>query len=349
MAHEHYDGLTLFSGGLDSILAAKVLQAQGLRVLGVHFVTPFFGAPDRLAHWQRTYDIPLQAIDAGQAFVDMLLAGPESGFGKVLNPCVDCKILLLQLAKQHMAAYSARFLATGEVLGQRPMSQRSDTLQAIRKKADVEDILVRPLSAQLLPASAVEQQGIVNREHLLSVRGRGRKEQLRLAEQFGITEIPQPAGGCLLTEPESAKRYWPLLKRGHTPPASDFQLANLGRQFWADARWLCVGRNQSDNILLAETAAVDDFVFKLKDLPGPLALARPLPSAQWDETAIRSAAALTASFSSKARQHKEDILMLVSHQGQTRELAISLDWAQNLPWREPDWDDVDKSRLPGGW
>lgn len=348
MAHEHYDGFILFSGGLDSILAAKVLQEQNLRVLGLHYVTPFFGSPERLPAWEQTYGVPLQAVDAGQAFVDMLARGPESGFGKILNPCVDCKILLLQLAKAQLAAYGARFVATGEVLGQRPMSQRADTLQAIRKKAGVEDLLLRPLSAQLLPSTAVEHEGLVDRERLLALRGRGRKEQQRLAEYYGITSIPQPAGGCLLTEAESAKRYWPLLQHDPPPPAAAFALANLGRQFWAGSRWLCVGRNQQDNTALAEAVGKEDIVVKLKDLPGPLGVARPLPGAQWDETAIRSAAALTASFSGKARKHEGMLTVLVSAAGQTQEWEISLEQAQALPWQEPAWQDVHKASLNQG-
>ena len=146
-----YDAIVLFSGGLDSILAAKVLEAQGLKVKALHFFTPFFGKPQARKYWEKLYNLDLTAIDVGDDFVEMIKAGPAAGFGKVLNPCVDCKILLLRRAKELLTRYGATFLATGEVMGQRPMSQRRDTLNRISREADVRDCLLRPLSAKLLP------------------------------------------------------------------------------------------------------------------------------------------------------------------------------------------------------
>lgn len=134
-----YDVIALFSGGLDSILAVKVLEAQGLRVKTLHFFTPFFGKPQARKYWEKLYDLDLTAIDVGDEFVEMMKAGPDSGFGKVLNPCVDCKILLLRRAKELLSRFGATFLATGEVLGQRPMSQRLDTLNRISREAEVRD------------------------------------------------------------------------------------------------------------------------------------------------------------------------------------------------------------------
>ena len=145
-----YDALSLFSGGLDSILATKLMQSHGHRVLGLHFVTPFFGKPEKVDFWRNEYGIDVELIDVGQEFVDLMAAFPPHGFGKVFNPCVDCKILMLRRARDLMPRYEAKFLISGEVIGQRPMSQRSDTLNIIRNDAEVRDVLLRPLSAGML-------------------------------------------------------------------------------------------------------------------------------------------------------------------------------------------------------
>ena len=169
-----FDALSLFSGGLDSILASKLMQSHGHKVLGLHFVSPFFGKPDKVAFWEREYGIPVQVIDVGQEFVDLMAGFPPHGFGKVLNPCVDCKILMLRRAKNLLPVYEASFLISGEVLGQRPMSQRADTLNIIRNDADVRDVLLRPLSAGLLPLTPMEESGLVDRSQIGRASCRGR-------------------------------------------------------------------------------------------------------------------------------------------------------------------------------
>ena len=192
-----YDAISLFSGGLDSILAVKVLEAQGLKVKALHFFTPFFGKPAAKRYWSGLYGLDLSVIDVGEDFVRLLKNGPPTGFGKVLNPCVDCKILLLRHAKKLLPKYGATFLATGEVLGQRPMSQRRDTLNRISREADVRDCLLRPLSALGLPPTPMEEDGRVNRDLLCGISGRGRNDQFELAARFGITEIPTRPGGAV--------------------------------------------------------------------------------------------------------------------------------------------------------
>jgi tRNA U34 2-thiouridine synthase MnmA/TrmU len=194
MSTRTYDALALFSGGLDSLLAVKVLQEQNLRVLGLHYVSPFFGKPHLVEHWRKTYGIEAVPVDIRRAFLDMLKR-PAHGYGKHMNPCVDCKILMLAHARTLLPQYGAKFLVSGEVLGQRPMSQRADTLNLIRKGAAVQDLLLRPLSAQKLLPTPMETSGLVDRERLPGIWGRGRTEQLALAARFGITDIPTPAGG----------------------------------------------------------------------------------------------------------------------------------------------------------
>ncbi len=186
----------LFSGGLDSILAARLIMEQGLVVRCLHFVTPFFGKPRSIPYWEKVYGLEIEAVDVGEDFVRMLRERPAHGFGKVMNPCVDCKILMMRKAREIMKERGASFIISGEVLGQRPMSQRRDTLNVIRRDAEVRDVLLRPLSAQHLDPTEAERSGLVDRSKLLGFFGRGRKDQMALAERMGLTEIPTPAAAA---------------------------------------------------------------------------------------------------------------------------------------------------------
>jgi hypothetical protein len=343
---KRYDALSLFSGGLDSVLAARTLMDQGLSVLCLHFVSPFFGKPGRLARWRETFGLDIMAVDVGDDYVRMLAEGPAHGLGKFLNPCIDCKIFMIERAMALLPEYGARLVATGEVVGQRPMSQRLDALNVIRRDAGAKDVLLRPLSALRLPETPMEQSGLVDRTRLHAMNGRSRKEQLILAERMGLPEIPTPAGGCMLTEMESVRRYFPVFVHHPCPAAADFELANIGRQYWSGSLWLTIGRNQSDNARIEAALAASDLVFKVRDHPGPLALARRLPGAAWDEAAIRDAAAFVASFSPKARQAGgETAVFAVGAADGPLTVAPSRDTP--LGWREPAWDEAarDKAAL----
>ncbi|SBW09651.1 Thiamine biosynthesis protein [uncultured delta proteobacterium] len=306
-----YDAVALFSGGLDSILAARLIQDQGLAVKCIHFTSPFFGKPESIPHWREVYGLDIDAVDVGDAFAAMLAERPAHGFGKVLNPCVDCKILMMRRAVTLMRELGADILISGEVLGQRPMSQRKDTLNIIRRDAGVRDVLIRPLSARILEETPAEASGRIDRSRLGAISGRGRRSQLELAAALGITEIPTPAGGCRLTEKENGRSYWPVLLHTPRPTGNDFDLAATGRQYWNLAApgaplHLCVGRNQADNARLLELALPGDIVFKIASFPGPVALGRPFPGQEWDDAAVASAAAFTASFSPKAARFSEE-------------------------------------------
>ena len=334
--HSTYDCLVLFSGGLDSILACKVLQDQGLRPLGLHFVSPFFGHPHKVNAWREMYGLDVLAADISDDFVRLVTQGPRWGWGKHLNPCVDCKILMLQKARSMLPRFQAQFLATGEVLGQRPMSQRRDALNIIHREAGVQDLLIRPLSGKLLTRTAVEEQGLVDRDQLLEIKGRGRKEQLRLAREYRLPEIPTPAGGCLLTDPEYAKRFRPLLEHLSPPSSYDFQLATVGRQYWADGYWLVIGRNRADNEKLADMVQAHDLVFKLATLPGPLALGRQA-TGPWPEDVRRDAARCMALFSPKAVRSEGSITVRVgTSANDIRDIAINPQESPALPWAEPE-------------
>ena len=302
-----HKALALFSGGLDSVLAARLIADQGLDVTCLHFVSPFFGQPKRIPYWQRIYGLKIKAVDIGDAYVRMLAQRPVHGFGSVMNPCVDCKIIMLRKAAELMEAEGACCVISGEVLGQRPMSQRRDTLNIIIRDAGLKGRLLRPLCALHLDPTEPELSGVIDRTRLLNIAGRGRKRQLELAREYGFKEIPTPGGGCRLTEKENARSYWPVLTHMPDPGAGDFHLANTGRQYWRFAEnetpcWLIVGRNQDDNDALMRLAGPDDLLFKTRDFPGPIALGR-RASGVWSAEAVARAAAFAASYSGKAARH----------------------------------------------
>jgi hypothetical protein len=345
IANRKWDGLVLFSGGLDSILAARVLMEQGLAVLGLHYMSPFFGKPHLLEHWRAEYGVEVLPVDVRRPYLDML-AAPPHGYGKHLNPCVDCKILMLRHARGLLAPLGAKFLASGEVLGQRPMSQRADTLNLIRKDAGVRDVLLRPLSAQKLDPTRMELEGLVDRERLPGIWGRGRRGQLELAERFGITDIPTPAGGCRLAEAEPAARYLPILTHLADPDADDFAFSHLGRQYWAGPFWLTIGRNQQANEAMERAVRPGDIGFRLPDLPGPLAVARqyaPKSSAHadaalWPDAVLADAAAFAASYSPRARAEAEagrEVRVSVLRGGAVSELRVVAARKTPLAWGEP--------------
>ena len=345
--------VALYSGGLDSILAIKLLEAQGVRVTPLHFVTPFFGKPHMVHFWKKTYKINPVLVDIGEEYVEMLVNRPAHGFGKVLNPCVDCKILMLRKALKIMQEMGASAIISGEVLGQRAMSQRSDALNLIRNEARVKDVLVRPLSALKLPETAPEQAGIIDRSRLLGIYGRGRKDQMALAAQFGITIIPTPGGGCNLGEKEKARSYWQILTRLPSPTARDFYLADGGRQLWAFGpvpQWLIIGRNQDGNDILMQHAGPDDVLLKARDFSGPIALfhgmgREPIPLEELASTpTMQQAAALAATYSPKAmKDHTENnrpVIMRLhkkSLDAPGLELPVT-PTRENTPFAEAVWD-----------
>ena len=337
---KRYHALALFSGGLDSILAARTVAAQGLSVLCLHFVSPFFGHPDRIPHWSAEYGLEIAPVDVGGAFVSMMRAGPPHGVGKVLNPCVDCKILMLTRARALLAQYGASFLITGEVKGQRPMSQRRDALDVISRDADVRGLLLRPLCAKNMKPTPMEESGLVDRERLHNFGGRNRTPQMLLARELGVTNIPQPGGGCKLTERESCKRYLNLFRFMPCPGPQDFELANVGRQFWAGPLWLSVGRDQAGNEALAALAGPEDIVLDVEGYPSPLGVARPLPGALWDEAAIADAGALLASYAPKAMAQGGSVTIAVRRGTRHRQILVTPRRGSSAGFADPPWQDM---------
>ncbi len=294
--------LVMFSGGLDSSLAARILQEQGVEVAGIHFTGVFHAGKfdeyhSRVRRFTDKFGIKLTTFCIEDDFID-ILRNPRYGYGGNINPCIDCRIYTLKKAKEHMERTGASFVATGEVLGQRPMSQRRNILELVEKRSGLDGLLLRPLSAKLLEPTIPEEKGWVERENLLDMKGRSRKPQMALAERYGIKDYSTPAGGCLLTDPQFSERVRDLIK--HNSLAMDeIEFLKVGRHFRLsnDAKAI-VGRNQDDNDHILKVVKKNDVIIKLKDIPGPLTALKGRPATK----EIEMAGAITARYS-KAREH----------------------------------------------
>jgi tRNA U34 2-thiouridine synthase MnmA/TrmU len=297
--------LSLFSGGLDSILAARVVMAQGVEVEAIQFVTPFFNyqllenIPQHVESMRQKYGVEVHVEDISPGYLQ-LLHSPRHGFGKNFNPCIDCKILMLKRAKELMAERGASFLVSGEVLGQRPMSQRRDTLNIIERDSGTRSILLRPLCAQLMTETLPEINGWVDRTKLLRMSGRGRSEQIALARSMGITDYPAPAGGCALTDPTLGMRVEQLysakfLQSGSEITVDDVRSLLLGRQFLLPGGgWLVVGRDEKENCRLSALSSKGDITLNEEDWPGPLGVLRKAGSIYTSEELLAAALARAA-------------------------------------------------------
>ena len=260
--------IALFSGGLDSMLAVELIRRQNIDVLCLTFTTPFFGAEKAQAA-ARQINLPLIVEDITAQHLKMLKS-PRYGYGKNMNPCIDCHILMLQEAGKKMLETGADFILTGEVLGQRPMSQGKQSLYVVAKNSGFPDYILRPLSAQLLEPIKAERECKVDRSQLLSIQGRGRKEQIQMAADFGISNYAPPAGGCLLTDPMFARRLRDLFSHQEDYDIHDLDLLKYGRHFRADDQGkIIVGRNNLDNEKLRGLSTDDDLVLFMADFPGP--------------------------------------------------------------------------------
>ena len=269
--------VALISGGLDSILAAKVIMEQGFDVLGLYFTSAFskaYGSEKQThaVHVSEAVGIDLRVMDMGQPYID-LVRNPTHGYGKNSNPCIDCKIFMLKQARTVMQDFDAPFVITGEVLGQRPMSQRRDTLHIIERDADMRGLILRPLSATLLPPTKAEQDGIIQREKLLGISGRSRTVQLKLAERYGIRGFSTPAGGCLLTDKNFSDKLRDLFSEKQEISSSDIRLLTMGRHFRIDSgNKVVLGRNNRENKMLIGLASMGYHLFTPYGFPGPVAL-----------------------------------------------------------------------------
>ncbi|MDI6799625.1 MAG: tRNA 4-thiouridine(8) synthase ThiI [Actinomycetota bacterium] len=310
MKSDRLRAIALFSGGLDSILAVKLIEDQGIEVIGVTFVTPFFSAK-AAEKSAKEIGIPLIIKDITEEHFEVVKS-PKRGRGKNMNPCIDCHSLMVKVAGELMEETGASFIISGEVLGERPMSQRRDALKLVEKDSGFEGYLLRPLSAKLLDETIPEREGLVDRERLLGISGRSRRVQLELAEKYGLKEFPAPAGGCLLTDIGFSNKLKELLKRNENPSRKSLEVLRFGRHFWLDGALVIVGRDQNENDNLLKLAEEGDTILFAKDFPGPLTLIK----GEVGDDILKKAAELTTRY------------------GKAKELG-EVEMVYRKPWQEP--------------
>jgi tRNA U34 2-thiouridine synthase MnmA/TrmU len=315
--------VALLSGGLDSTLAAKVVMEQGIELEALNFVTLFCTCTSRgatcLASQKavETLGIRLKIFNVSEEYLSVV-KDPKHGYGRNTNPCIDCRIFMLKKAKAYMQDSGAAFIVTGEVLGQRPMSQRKEAMRLIEKEAELEGLILRPLSANALPMTIPEKQGWIDREKLLKFQGRSRKPQIQLAERYGIRDYPCPAGGCLLTDPGFAKRMKDLMLHNPAFSINDVHLIKIGRHFrLSDGVKLLVGRNEEENRKIETFALEQDILLKVSGIPGPLSLLR----GKSDGRDIEKAAAITAHYSKAKGLGNAEVICKVVHEDRFRSLS----------------------------
>lgn len=293
--------LTLLSGGLDSILATKLVSDQGIEVVALNFILPFTAEKvDYAGAVAKRFGIPLIRVEAGEKYLD-ILRNPKHGYGSGMNPCIDCHIYMLREAKRVAKEIGAEFMFTGDVLGERPMSQHRKALELEEKEAGLEGMILRPLSAKLLPETIPERKGWIDRSKLLAISGKSRKPQIALAHEFGLQdEYPAPAGGCILTYKEFASKVRDLFEHKEEVTMRDALLLKIGRHFRVESSKIIVGRNEEENKLLSDSKSIEDYVFEVPGYGSPITI---LEGAKSKE-AIEIAAKLTARYSDAGTEEK---------------------------------------------
>lgn len=291
--------IALVSGGLDSTLAVRLLKEQGIEIIILNFKTPFClcdrktssGCGNFARKVADSLDIEFRVVNVTNEFFD-ILKNPRYGYGSNMNPCIDCRILFLRKAKEFMQRVGARFIITGEVLGQRPMSQHKQALKLIERESGLEGLVLRPLSAKLLEETLPEREGWIDRDKLLSLSGRTRKPQMELAKTLEIKDYPCAAGGCLLTDPGFAKRVKDLIAYGELN-LNNVELLKTGRHFrLSRSTKLIVGRDERENSRLLDLAKENDYLFSPSDIKGPASLGRGV----FDEGLIRLSCSITCRY-----------------------------------------------------
>jgi len=272
--------ISLLSGGLDSILATKLILDQGIEVEAVNFKTVFCNCTPKNGSCMvsktaaETLGIKLKVFEVSREYFEVI-KNPKHGYGKNINPCIDCRIFMFKKAKEYMEASGASFVITGEVLGERPMSQRKNAIGLIERESGLEGLIVRPLSARLFSPSIPEKEGLVDREKFLSIEGRCRKPQINLAKDLSINDYPCPSGGCLLTYEGFANKMRDLIKYKPNFTINDVELLKTARYFRLGPKaMLFVGRDQQQNIHLDALAKENDIRLQINNAAGPVGIGR---------------------------------------------------------------------------
>lgn len=280
VAEEKKKVVALLSGGLDSQLAIRMMQEQGFEVSAVAIKTPFCdfdcgrGCGFEIRERADDLNVNLKTVYLGDEYIEML-KHPKYGIGSGFNPCIDCRAMMFNAAKKHMDEIGAEFIISGEVLGQRPMSQHGPALRTIEKESGLVGKIVRPLSAALLPETDPEKNGLIKRENLGMIKGRTRRAQLDMAKKYGIENPPNAGGGCLLTDPTFGLRAKDLFAHTETPTINDVDLLKIGRHFRLDEQTkFVVGRNKDENEMIKAIALPGDILFQARDHMGPVSILR---------------------------------------------------------------------------
>lgn len=303
----------LLSGGLDSSIACRLIQNQGIEVKAINFYTGFCTTDfRRQVNRQKakgkvylneslqsaaSLGVEIEYIDISATYIKDVLMAPKHGYGSAINPCLDCRAYMLARAKKYMEDYDAQFVFTGEVLGQRPMSQYRKALDIVAEESGLGRLLVRPLSAKLLPPTIPEERGWLDREKLAAISGRSRKEQYRLAEELGVSVYSQPAGGCCsLADVSYGKKFRDLLnhlEEGDIPTLDDVILLKVGRHFRpSESLKVVVGRDEVENKFLERYAGGDRAVLSSIDVVGPIVIAE----GDLQASELQTAAGITARY-----------------------------------------------------
>lgn len=295
--------LVLMSGGLDSILAAKILKESGIKVVALCFKSCFFS--DVKARFAaKKLGIDFKSVDFSKEHLEMT-KNPKYGYGSAANPCIDCHILMLKKSRGIMEKGGFAFVATGEVLGERPMSQNRRALDLIERKSGLLGYLLRPLSAKALETTIPEKEGLISKEKIFGISGRSRKIQMALAKKWKIDWYPAPSGGCLLTEKEFGKRLKELFLVFPNFNEKDARLLAFGRHFWVGQIKIIVGRNKEENQDIKKLRQKGDVLIEMKNYAGPTTLVRSYSKNEVLEKAIKKAKVQTSYYSTKARGKKD--------------------------------------------
>ena len=266
--------VALFSGGLDSCLAIKIIQNMGIEVEAVNINTGFDSNPQKEKYLKKTAEelgVKFTSIDVREQFLEEILFTPKYGYGKNFNPCIDCHANMINVAYNYMKEIGAKFIISGEVLGQRPMSQKLDGLQKIQKLTKEPEIVVRPLSAKLLPPTLPEIKGWIDREKMYDISGRERKIQIELAKKFGLKHYESPAGGCLLTDRNFSNRLKDFIKTRKLE-VEDIDILKVGRHFNINNKKVIISRNKDENPILKDYKGNKFLKMFPIGIPGPVGL-----------------------------------------------------------------------------
>jgi tRNA-uridine 2-sulfurtransferase len=326
---EHAKAIALYSGGLDSTLAILQMMKYGVEIEAITFLTHFgCDATDSSSCGSDPYPaaqkfgFKVKLAHLGQRFVD-IVRNPRFGHGKNMNPCIDCRLIMIDEARHYMEMVGADFIITGEVLGQRPMSQRRFAMDLVARECGLAGKLVRPLSGRLLPATIPEKEGKIKREWLLDIEGRSRKRQMQLAAEFGLTEYPNPASGCLLTDKRYSDKLRDLLKYSPDADFNEINLLKIGRHFRLGPKTkLVVGRDEPENNAIESLTLQNDYILEAVDFESPIGILR----GEINDHFIGTAASLIARYCDGKKENALRVEVRSAGQARNLETSPASDW-----------------------